>query len=81
MDLRIGEKKKIMQFHEQKLETGEANKQSTKCRSKKINKSTQATFHTLINVLRCSGKPKMYLKRASRKNQDMNTKNEAQKTD
>ena len=38
MDLRIGEKKKIMQFHEQKLETGEANKQSTKCRSKKKKK-------------------------------------------
>ena len=56
---------------------GKVEKQSTKCRSK--NESTQATFHTLINELRCRGKSKMDFNRVSRKDQDMNTKNKAQK--
>ena len=72
------EMRKIMHTMNGYQKLGKIEKQSTKCRSK--NESTQVTFHVLINVLRCRGKPKMDLKRVSRKNQDVNAKNRAQKT-
>ena len=71
------EMRKIMHTMNGYQKLGKIEKQSTKCRSK--NKSTQVTFHVLINVLRCRGKPKMDLKQVSRKNQDVNAKNRAQK--